>query len=206
MRDRLRLSSIHLFSIMVVAAAGCEPSTPPSPPVPASPPLATFQEPSQQPPAPSATSPAEGPSGAAASTPTVAVLKAANDRVEDSTRRLIDVLNGVQDEESARAAGPEIRKIGAELAAAMEEMKAAVAALSLAGQDAEVSRFFAERNSNFDPTAPNLPDALERVVASPHGALLRGEINELLDRMLAASTSGGRRGLEQMINSKNLRR
>jgi hypothetical protein len=139
-------------------------------------------------------------------TATTLTLEAAHQLQLVPAKRLVALLNSVQDDATAKAAGPQIVQAGRELADGMKKFKGTVAAFSLGGKDAEVDRFFQERVERHDNLEEfNLIDSMARVVESPQGPLLKNEINSVLDNMLEAATSGDRRGLTKVIEQKKLR-
>jgi hypothetical protein len=133
-------------------------------------------------------------------------LEAAFAGLDASSKRLCELFDSIQDEATAMAAAPQIATAGRNLAAGMKQFKTAVAALSLAGQDDQVSDFLAKMAERGEAPEGNLLEKLERVVNSPQYPLVRNEINGVLDGMLETATSGDRRGLQHAIEQKKLRR
>jgi hypothetical protein len=116
------------------------------------------------------------------------------------------LFDSIQDDASAMAAAPQIAQTGRDMAAGMKQFKTAVATLSLAGQDDQISKFMERVAERGESPEGDLITKLERVVNSPQYPLVRNEINGVLDGMLEAGTSGDRRQLQHAIEQKKLRR
>ena len=178
-------------------------SVPGSPPIPAVPPAV-------------ATNQGTPPGSGTITPPTVApgvgtvTLAVAHGNLEQASLRLVDVLKSVQDDASAAAAAPRIPLEARQVADAMQQVKTVVATMSLNGQKPQVDAFYQQEAEKLaakgGPPEAELLVQVERIVNSPQGLQLRTEINGLLDTMLAAGTSGTRRGLERAIEQKKLRR
>src|SRR5262245_9362870 len=129
-----------------------------------------------------------------------AALRQAYDDTTRAATRIMELFNGVKDEATARAAGPQVRREAANLAEAMKRLKVTVAQLELAGRKAEVSEFFEAIARQPEPQPQDqLPNVVERVATGPHARLLRAEINAVLDAMLEGATVRQRARLEQWI-------
>lgn len=158
-------------------------------------------------PSTTATAPPPMPPATPGATGAVAVtLEAAFAGLESASKRLCELFDSIQDDTSATAAAPQIAAAGRDVAAGMKQFKTAVATLSLAGQDDQISEFIAKVAERGESPEGNLMEKLERVVNSPQYPLVRNEINGVLDGMLEAATSGDRRGLQRTIEQKKLRR
>jgi len=200
---------------LALASAGCEPPKP----VAKAAPTATSGAATEEPVVAVSGAMAEA-FGAASGTPaapaqpapsitggvTTLTLAASHGILAERVERMMKVLATVQDEASAQAAAPQMRLLAVEIPAAMKQFKATVATLSLSGQDREVDEFFTQQVEKRVSDTDNLMTRLEALVNSPQGPLLRNEVNSLLDGMLEAATSGDRRGLQKLIEQKQLRR
>jgi hypothetical protein len=207
----VRASALMVFAGLVLFQVGCDQPAPApsnSSATPAGPGLVPAPpSPGQTTPgAPVTTTPTPMPAEPAASGATSITLEAAFAGLDSASKRLCELFDSIQDDASAMAAAPQLAAAGRDVAAGMKQFKTAVAALSLAGQDDEISKFIEKVAQRGDSPQGNLIDKLERVVNSPQYPLVRNEINGLLDGMLEAATSGDRRGLQHAIEQKKLRR
>jgi hypothetical protein len=207
----LRATVVFVLGVLLFCAVGCDEGSAPLTASPAAPDSgAASLNPTAGPPpsnqttpvAPTpAAAPAGGPTGASAIT-----LEAAFAGLDSASKRLCELFDSIQDDASATAAAPQIAAAGRDVAAGMKQFKTAVAALSLAGQDDEISKFTNKVAQRGESPQGSLIDKLERVVNSPQYPLVRNEINGVLDGMLEAATIGDRRGLQHAIEQKKLRR
>jgi hypothetical protein len=135
-------------------------------------------------------------------------LPSAYERADRCGRRVLDILNSVGDDASARAAAPQLRSAAGELAAALKALKTTAALLDSSGRKQEVVDFYlklAEKSSGEVPPTAQLPDAIERIALGPQGRSLRSEINTILDALLENSSATERERLQRRIQEKSLR-
>lgn len=186
-----------ILSAGIILGQGCAPPPRSSHPQPSAVSSATSGDTTSQP-AASQARPASG--GVVSMT-----LETAHESQERSARQLVEVFDSIHDDATAAAAAPKIKQLGTELGAGMKTFKATVAAFDLGGKKKEIEQFFEKLQEN-ESAQVDLIGKLESLVNSPHGPQVQSGVNSLLDSMLEAATSGDRRGLEQVIQRKQLRR
>lgn len=150
-----------------------------------------------------------GPAGllGAAANPSALAIEPAHEKVERAVTRLVQLLTSVRDDDSARAAAPQLSQAAADFAEGTRQLKATVAALETAGRKAEVDQFFENLDARGDnPAGDQLTREIERVAQGPQGPLLRPQINAILDALLASASITARSHLQRWIQEKNLRR
>jgi hypothetical protein len=134
-----------------------------------------------------------------------ASLLLAAENLLKSTKNVVEVLNSVNDDASAREAAPKLRKAASELNSAARQNKSTIAFLETSGQHAEVVKTLQSYGQKADQPEYKIQEAIERVALGPQGRLLRAEIGAVLDAMMEGEGSGGRANLQKWIDRKKLR-
>src|SRR4051794_8529884 len=109
---------------------GTKPVSGPAPAVPAVPAVPTTPPVGTPPAVPATPSTSSVPTSAAGMT-----MQAAQENLLRPMGKLNEVLDSIQDDDSARAAAPQIRQLGVEIANGMRQLKTTLAALLTAGQE-----------------------------------------------------------------------
>jgi len=132
-------------------------------------------------------------------------LEAAGQLRSERAMDLVKTLDTVRDDASATATAAMLPSLAQKYGAAVKQFNATMAALSLSGQD-EVVRQYLSRQPSGPAAEAKLIEKIEAVVNSPQSPILQPAINELFELWTQNATTGERRSLERLIDSKKLRR
>jgi hypothetical protein len=113
----------------------------------------------------------------------MAALEAQDARMTAMVKEIADALNGVSDEPSARAASPKIRAFTPTYAAAGRQRLQLVAVLDNTHKQ-ELESYLSKQKEDWRKNPLPLEAAIEKVVKGPFAALLRADIDAILDANL----------------------
>jgi hypothetical protein len=117
------------------------------------------------------------------SSPTMAALEAHDARMTAIIMQISDALNGVTDEASARAASPRIRALTPTYAAAGKTRLQLIAVLDNTHKP-ELGAYLKNQMEDREKNPLPLEFAIEKTAKGPFAALLRGDIDAVLDANL----------------------
>jgi hypothetical protein len=133
---------------------------------------------------------------ATATTPGPPTADGPAERLDAAANRVVQVLNGVTDEASARTTAPQLRTAAAALAAAGKEAVAAAAA----DGPPPVSG-----GKEFPPAAERVLAAVDRLAKAPFAAKLKPEIDSVLDAAAEMFPPADRPWYESELKKRGLR-